>query len=158
MRFQPSPRRRRAQGCQEQRFALQPATLGYLRLSPSPSFCFCSEPPGGLNFPRSWAGVREPECGLLLLSRPPLLSVKALSLAGLTGWHSKGNDNLLSWTLGEVYRPPPPSLLLVCSGKIAALPLPPALLAVLLSNNHSHLSTLLGSSPPSPVLGTGAAE
>lgn len=90
---------------------------------------------------------------------PPSLSAQALSLAGLTGWHRKGNDNLLSWTLGEVYRPPPPSLLLVCSGKIAALPLPPALLAaVLLSNNHSHLSTLLGSSPPSPVLGTGATE
>lgn len=29
-------------------------------------------------------------------------------LAGLTGWHCRGDDNLLSWTLGDVYRPPPP--------------------------------------------------
>lgn len=42
------------------------------------------------------------------LPGPPSLSAKALSLAGLTGWHRKGNDNLLSWTLGEVYRPPSP--------------------------------------------------
>lgn len=132
--------------------------MGCSRLSSSPSFCFSLSRPRGLNFPRSWPGAGESEGGSMLSPGPLCSRHRRSVLAGLTGRHCGSDDNLLSWTLGDVYRLPPPSLLLVCSGKIAALPLPPALHAVLLSNNHSHLSTPLGSSPPSPVLGTGATQ
>lgn len=122
--FQPSPRRRRALGCQGG-FAQPPASLGYLRLSPSPSSCFCPEPAGRAQLPDKPGRV-----GRLRVApaapEPLALRTGAQFSRTKCGWHGAGGDNLPGWTLGEVSRPPPPSLLLVCSGEIAALPLPPS--------------------------------
>lgn len=145
MSFQPSPRQR-ALGCQEQQLHT-PTSL--LKTVPQPLLLLlllvCPEDLTSQEAGQGRESLSVAQCFLW----PRRSQHRRSVLAGLSDWHCRGDDNLLSWTLGDVYRPPPPSPLLVCSGKIAALPCPPALQAILLSNNRSHLSTPLGSSPPS---------
>ncbi|XP_060221086.1 uncharacterized protein LOC110555835 [Meriones unguiculatus] len=96
--FQPSPRRRRALGCQGG-FAQPPASLGYLRLSPSPSSCFCPEPAGRAQLPDKPGRV-----GRLRVApaapEPLALRTGAQFSRTKCGWHGAGGDNLPGWTLG----------------------------------------------------------
>ncbi|XP_055465168.1 uncharacterized protein LOC129678424 [Psammomys obesus] len=96
--FQPSPRRRRTPGCQEGGFAQPPASLGYLRLSSSPSSCFCPEPARRAQLPNKPGRVGR----LRVAWAPPEpLALRTGDQFSRTkcGWHGAGGDNLPGWTL-----------------------------------------------------------